>query len=124
MAEPQKTMDRRRQENIMYGDYTQNRRKGGTPMSVDRAKRRNAKKNAKKQKKPFTQMEALAEVRIKPAVSVPIAGMALGELNKNSSYDAANTGKLGVDVFDVGGKKRVASIAILRKLGLENSTTE
>jgi hypothetical protein len=62
--------------------------------------------------------EILAELRSKPTVSVPTAGKALGDLSKNASYDAANKGTLGVPVFEAGGKKRVPSIAVLRKLGL------
>ena len=63
--------------------------------------------------------EILAELRTKPTVSVPTAGKVLGDLNKNSSYDAAKTGKLGVPVLEVGGKKRVASVHVLRALGLD-----
>jgi hypothetical protein len=69
-------------------------------------------------KTPMSMGEALAEVRSKPSVSVPTAGKALAELSKNASYDAATAGKLGVPVIVVGGKKRVPSIAVLRKLGL------
>jgi hypothetical protein len=65
-----------------------------------------------------TMREILAELRSKPSVSVPKAGKALGDLSRNASYDAATKGKLGVPVFDVGGKKCVPSIAVLRKLGL------
>ena len=61
--------------------------------------------------------EILAELRSKPTVSVPTAGKALGDLNKNSSYEAAKTGNIGgVPVMEVGGKKRVASIHVLRAL--------
>jgi hypothetical protein len=67
----------------------------------------------------MTMGEILAELRSKPTVSVPTAGKALGDLSKNASYEAANKGTLGVPVFDAGGKRRVPSIAVLRKLGLE-----
>jgi hypothetical protein len=66
----------------------------------------------------MTMRDILAELRSKPTVSVPTAGKALGDLNRNSAYDAANKGRLGVPVIEVGGKKRVPSIAVLRKLGL------
>jgi hypothetical protein len=62
--------------------------------------------------------DILAELRSKPSVSVPTAGKALGDLSKNASYDAATKGTLGVPVLKVGGKLRVPSIAVLRKLGL------
>jgi hypothetical protein len=66
--------------------------------------------------------EIIAELRSKPSVSVPIAGKALGDLSKNASYDAANKGTLDVPVLKVGGKLRVPSIAVLRKLGLAEET--
>ncbi len=65
--------------------------------------------------------EILTELRTQPTVSVPTAGRALGDLSKNGSYEAARVNRLGVPVIDVGGKKRVPSIAVLRKLGLEES---
>jgi hypothetical protein len=68
----------------------------------------------------MTWTDILTELKSKPTVSVPFAGRALGDLSRNGSYEAARTGKLGVPVFDVGGKKRVPSIAVLRKLGLES----
>jgi hypothetical protein len=61
----------------------------------------------------------LQKLRAQPTVSVPEAGQALGGLGKNASYEAARRGTLGVPVMDVGGLKRVASIAVLRKLGLD-----
>jgi hypothetical protein len=60
----------------------------------------------------------LAELKSKPTVSVPLAGRALGDLSRNGAYEAARNDKLGVPVMQVGGKKRVSSIAVLRKLGL------
>jgi hypothetical protein len=62
--------------------------------------------------------EIIAELRSNPSVSVPTAGKALANLSRNASYGAAKKGTLGVPVFDVGGKKRVPSIAVLRQLGL------
>jgi hypothetical protein len=62
--------------------------------------------------------EILAHLRSTPSVSVPFAGMALGELSRNAAYEAAKNGTLGVPVYEAGGKKRVPSIAVLRRLGL------
>jgi hypothetical protein len=64
--------------------------------------------------------EILGVLVSQPTVSVPFTGKVLAELNKNSSYDAANNDKLGVDVLEVGGKKRCSSVGILRKLGYDN----
>jgi hypothetical protein len=72
----------------------------------------------------MTMREMLAELRSKPSVSVPFAGKVLGDLSKNASYEAANRGELGVPVYSVGGKKRVASTAVLRKLGLADEHTQ
>ena len=66
--------------------------------------------------------DIIAELREKPTVSVPTAGKALGDLSRNASYDAAKNRTLGVTVIKVGGKKRVPSIAVLRKLGLADDT--
>jgi hypothetical protein len=71
----------------------------------------------------MTMREILAELRSNLTVSVPTAGKALADLSKNTSYDAAIKGTLGVPVIEVGGKKRVSSIAVLRKLGLTDDTT-
>jgi hypothetical protein len=62
--------------------------------------------------------QILAELKSKPTVSVPVAGRALADMSENASYRAAANNKLGVPVLDVGGKKRVASSAVLRALGL------
>jgi hypothetical protein len=62
--------------------------------------------------------EILTELRSKPSVSVPTAGKALADLSKNAGYQAANKGTLGVPAYEAGGKKRVPSIAVLRRLGL------
>jgi hypothetical protein len=63
--------------------------------------------------------DILHRLRTQLTVDVPTAGKALGDLSRNPSYDAARTGKLGVEVLKVGGKLRVASAAVLRRLGLE-----
>jgi hypothetical protein len=65
-----------------------------------------------------TWKDVLAELKSNPTVSVPTAGRALGDLSRNGSYEAARRGALGVPVIEVGGKKRVASVAVLRVLGL------
>jgi hypothetical protein len=62
--------------------------------------------------------DILAELRSKPSVSVPVAGKALADLSKNGSYRAAAEGKFPVPIFEVGGRKRVASATVLRLLGL------
>jgi hypothetical protein len=56
-------------------------------------------------------------------VDVPFTGLALGDMARNPSYDAANDGTLGVPVFLVGTKKRCSSVAVLRKLGLPEVPT-
>ncbi len=68
----------------------------------------------------MTWKEILAELRNQPTVSVPTAGQALAGLSRNSSYEAAKTGKLGVPVIEVGGRKRVPSAAVLRQLGIDS----
>jgi hypothetical protein len=64
----------------------------------------------------MTLKEMLARLLRKPTQSVPDTGKMLAGLSKNSSYDAAVAGTLGVDVFEVGGLKRCTSLSILRKL--------
>jgi hypothetical protein len=64
--------------------------------------------------------EILNELRTKPTTSVPNTGKVLGDIGPNPSYEAAKNGTLGVPTFWVGGKLRVASIDVLRKLGLED----
>jgi hypothetical protein len=66
--------------------------------------------------------DILQKLHTQPTVSVPEAGLALGDLSRNASYDAAKNDKLGVPVFDVGGKKRVPSVAVLRVLGLDQGS--
>jgi hypothetical protein len=68
----------------------------------------------------LTWQGVLTKLRTEPTVSVPEAGFALGNLSKNPSYEAAKEDKLGVPVIDTGGKKRVPSIFVLRRLGIEN----
>ena len=65
-----------------------------------------------------TWKDVLAELKSRPTVSVPTAGRALGDLSRNGAYEAARRGALGVPVIEVGGKKRVPSVAVLRVLGL------
>jgi hypothetical protein len=67
--------------------------------------------------------EILAKLYARPTQSVPFAGEVLGEVSKNAAYNAANEGTLGVPVFEVGSKKRTASVAILRVLGLPEVPT-
>ena len=62
--------------------------------------------------------EILAKLKSQPTVSVPDAGKALADLSPNAAYRAAKSDSLGVPVMKVGGRKRVTSIAVLRKLGL------
>lgn len=62
--------------------------------------------------------EILAELKSHPTVSVPTAGKALADLSPNAAYRAAQRDALGVPVMKVGGRKRVTSVAVLRKLGL------
>jgi len=63
--------------------------------------------------------DVMAELRSKPTCSIPLAGFVMGVLSKNASYEDAAAGMLGVPILEIGGKKkRVPSIAVLRKLGL------
>lgn len=67
----------------------------------------------------FSWEDVIAELRSKPTCSIPLAGLVLGELSPNASYEAAAAGMLGVPIMEIGGKKkRIPSIAVLRKLGL------
>jgi hypothetical protein len=52
-----------------------------------------------------------------PTVSVPFAGMALANLSRNGSYEAASRGD--IETFDVGRLKRVRSAWLRKKLGLD-----
>jgi hypothetical protein len=64
--------------------------------------------------------DIIRELRSKPTCSVPLAGRALGDLSRNPSYLAAQAGTLGVTILEIGGKKRVPSIEVLRLLGLDD----
>jgi hypothetical protein len=77
-------------------------------------------KHKRRRRKPkFRWEDVLAELRSKPTCSIPLAGQALGDLSPNASYEAAAAGLLGVPIMEIGGKKkRVPSIAVLKKLGL------
>ena len=75
----------------------------------------------RKESREITMKAALAKLRAHPSVSIPVAGRALADIGMNASYDAAQSGKLGVPVFEAGGRKRVPSIAVLRQLGLADN---
>ena len=66
----------------------------------------------------MTWADILTELKTKPTVSVPTAGKALADLSRNGSYEAARSGRLGVPVLEVGGRKRVPSTAVLQVLGI------
>lgn len=65
----------------------------------------------------MTGKQILALLTTMPTVSVVIAGKILGDLEEAASYRAAGDNTLGVPVDTVGGRKRVSSLAVLRKLG-------
>jgi hypothetical protein len=67
--------------------------------------------------------EILRRLYTSVTVDVPFTGLALGDMARNPSYDAANDGTLGVPVFLVGTKKRCSSVAVLHKLGLPEVPT-
>ena len=60
----------------------------------------------------------IAELKQSPTCSVPLAGAALANMTRNTAYEAAKNGTLGVPTFWAGGKLRVPSIAVLQRLGL------
>jgi hypothetical protein len=71
--------------------------------------------------KKLNWQDVLNQLRTNPTVSVPVAGFALAGLSKNAAYGAVEDKKIGgVPVMKVGGKLRVASIAVLRQLGIES----
>jgi hypothetical protein len=72
-----------------------------------------------KKGREITMKAALAKLRAHPSVAIPVAGRALANLGINASYGAAQDGKLGVPVFETGGRKRVPSIAVLKRLGID-----
>jgi hypothetical protein len=63
----------------------------------------------------------LRQIMTELTVSVPVAGRALGDLCENAAYAAAKKkGEIGgCKVIDVGGKRRVTTASIRRRLGLE-----
>jgi hypothetical protein len=67
-----------------------------------------------------TTKEILNDLRTKPTANVPDTGKILAGKSANASYEAAKNKTLGVDTFWVGGQLRTASLAVLRKLGLEH----
>jgi hypothetical protein len=73
--------------------------------------------------KAMTLEEIIVELRARPSQTVPFAGMALGELQRGASYQAAKDNTLGVEVYWSGGKLRVTSVAIARRLGVEDKVT-
>jgi hypothetical protein len=66
--------------------------------------------------------QILTKLKNEPTVSVPDAGRAFG-LSENAAYRAAKGDKLGVPVMTIGGRKRVTSISVLRKLGIEGGSS-
>ena len=68
--------------------------------------------------------EIIAELKAKPSVSLSVAGEALAGLSRNGSYRAAAAGKFPIPVYEIGGQKRVASIAVLRLLGLADDNLQ
>jgi hypothetical protein len=71
----------------------------------------------------MNRQEIIAKLRSTPSQDIPFTGMVLGGVKKGAAYTAAEAGVLGVDTFWVGGKRRAASIAIARVLGLEAEVT-
>lgn len=69
----------------------------------------------------MTWAEILAELKNSPTVDIPTAGQALAGLSRSGSYIVAKEGRFPVPVIEVGGRRRVASMEILRKLALEES---
>lgn len=69
----------------------------------------------------MTWAEILAELKSTPTVDIPTAGSALAGLSRSGSYIVAAQGRFPVPVIEVGGRKRVASMAVLRELGLAES---
>lgn len=67
----------------------------------------------------------LRQIMTELTVSVPVAGRALGDLCENAAYDEARrTGQIGgCEVINVGGKRRVTTASIRRRLGLEGGKT-
>jgi hypothetical protein len=78
---------------------------------------------AKKHAEKLSWKDVLEKLLNQATVSVPEAGLALGNLSKNAAYEAAKDGRLGVPILQVGGKLRVASMAVLRALCLEPALT-
>ena len=66
----------------------------------------------------------IAELKESPTCSVPLAGAALANMTRNTAYEAAKNGTLGVPTFWAGGKLRVPSIAVLQRLGLVEAAAE
>ncbi|MFZ0602772.1 MAG: hypothetical protein WAN05_15710 [Roseiarcus sp.] len=73
----------------------------------------------------MTPAEIKAGLRARASQSVPWAGMALSGSGRGAAYAAAQSGKLGVPVYQSGGLLRVASVDIARvlKIDLEDTVT-
>jgi hypothetical protein len=67
--------------------------------------------------KPLTIKECIAKLHAEPSIGVAEAGIILG-LSRNGAYAAAKRGDLGVPTFWAGGRLKVASQAMLERLGL------
>jgi len=81
-----------------------------------------SKRRGRKKRLQWTFEQVISDLRSKPTCSIPQAGLVLGELSKSASYEAAAAGLLGVPIMEIGGKKkRVPSIAVLKKLGLADT---
>ena len=72
--------------------------------------------------------DIIKRLRENVTVDVPFAGKVLGNLSPNGAYEAAKrvnreTGEtaLGVPIIEAGKRKRVASIHILKKLGIASA---
>lgn len=70
----------------------------------------------------MTPAEIKAGLRARASQSVPWAGMALSGSGRGAAYAAAQSGKLGVPVYQSGGLLRVASvdIAAVLKIAIED----
>jgi hypothetical protein len=104
-----------------------------TEVPADKEKTVAKKAIGKKKKKPAwlkkTDEELIEGLYRSPTTTIPIAGRLLAGLSPNSSYQVVNrsekaseggnsTVDLGVEVFWVGGLRRVTSISVLKRLDL------
>jgi hypothetical protein len=65
--------------------------------------------------------DLLQQLKTQLTVSVPVAGKALADLSRNGAYEIAKRDGMiaGCEVFEAGGKLRVATAQIRKKLGIE-----